>query len=433
MRDFKPAPLDFAGYRAAATDAPTLLKLSNAERTGPLIPVAHVTVRDLLGYGAEILQPPSNLRATPDRQTPRLSAAEAQELAGIVRAERQRTATEQAREALDPAAFKNADEFWARLESIRQRSAQHDRTSAAVAASMRQWLEAARAFIKAYPQDPRRWDAKVTAITIQMQLAQFPGGDSAAATPKADELTAILEAPDATASAKGEAAYLQVLLKTREVQPNAPHTFLPFHRAADDFLANHGTHARAPEVAGMQMQLLGLRDGPGADNVLNKLAAHPNKQIAEAAKQTLANRERMAKLRSKPIELKVPTTDGKEIDFAKLRGKVVLLDFWASWCGPCMTELPNVVKTYEALHEKGFEIVGISLDQDREAMDRALAKHKATWPQHFDGTGWKNQFAQRFGIRGIPAAWLFDKKGLLRETELRGEELQAAVEKLLRE
>jgi len=350
-----------------------------------------------------------------------------------VRAERQRIATATAKDALDPAAFKNADEFWAHLEAIRERSAQRDRTSAQTAESMQQWLKAALIFIKDYPQDARRWDAKVIAMTIQMQLAQFPGGDSKGATPDPKELAAILDAPDATAAAKGEAAYLQLMLKTREVRPDAPHTFPPFHRAAEEYLTNYPTHPRAPEVAGMVMQLLQVRDQPGAENVLKRLATHGNDKIASAAKAALAHRERLAKLRSKPLELKVPTTDGNTIDFAKLRGKVVLIDFWASWCGPCVAELPNVVKTYEALHARGFEIVGISLDQDRDAMDRMLKKHNAAWSQHFDGTGWKNQFAQQFGVTGIPSTWLFDKKGVLRETELRGEELQAAVEKLLRE
>jgi hypothetical protein len=77
--------------------------------------------------------------------------------------------------------------------------------------------------------------------------------------------------------------------------------------------------------------------------------------------------------------------------------------------------------------------VGISLGQDKAAMEAAMKKHNMVWPQNFDGKGWQNEIATRFGIKSIPAAWLFDKKGMLRETSLRGEELTAGVEKLLKE
>jgi thiol-disulfide isomerase/thioredoxin len=131
--------------------------------------------------------------------------------------------------------------------------------------------------------------------------------------------------------------------------------------------------------------------------------------------------------------LKFTATNGTEVDLEKMRGKVILVDFWASWCGPCIGELPNVVATYKKLHDKGFEIVGISLDQDQGKMEEATKKLNMTWPQHFDGGGWQNKISTSFGIRSIPAAWLLDKKGMLRETNLRGEALGTAVEKLLAE
>ena len=109
------------------------------------------------------------------------------------------------------------------------------------------------------------------------------------------------------------------------------------------------------------------------------------------------------------------------------------MDFWASWCGPCIAEMPNVVATYKKLHDKGFEIVGISLDQEKDAMEAALKKQEMTWTQYFDGQGWQNKISTSFGIESIPAAWLLDKKGMLRETDLRGEDLGKGVEKLLAE
>jgi alkyl hydroperoxide reductase subunit AhpC len=95
--------------------------------------------------------------------------------------------------------------------------------------------------------------------------------------------------------------------------------------------------------------------------------------------------------------------------------------------------MPNVVGAYKKFHDKGFEILGISLDQDKAAMEGALKKHDMTWTQYFDGEGWKNKISSAFGITSIPAAWLIDKKGMLRETGLRGDALAAGVEKLLAE
>ncbi len=124
-------------------------------------------------------------------------------------------------------------------------------------------------------------------------------------------------------------------------------------------------------------------------------------------------------------------TAGKPLSVANYKGKVVLVDFWASWCGPCVAELPNVLKTYEKYHAKGFEIIGISLDRDEDAFKSFIKRKNMTWVQYFDGKGWESKLAGKYGVTSIPATYLLDAEGKIAGKNLRGEELEAAVAKIL--
>jgi thiol-disulfide isomerase/thioredoxin len=134
----------------------------------------------------------------------------------------------------------------------------------------------------------------------------------------------------------------------------------------------------------------------------------------------------------KPLPIKFTAIDGREVDLARLKGKVVLVDFWATWCGPCVFELPHVKEAYDRLHDKGFEVVGISFDKDKNTLEKFITERDMKWPQYFDGKVWSNDFGQKYGISGIPAMWLVDKKGNLRDMNARGA-LEEKVQKLLQE
>ena len=112
-----------------------------------------------------------------------------------------------------------------------------------------------------------------------------------------------------------------------------------------------------------------------------------------------------------PLDLKYTAVDGTAVDLAKLRGKVVLVDFWATWCPDCRKEVPDVVGTYKKYHNAGFEIAGVSLDKDKGKLLAYIKKNGMVWPQYFDGKGWDNQISKGFGIREIPTAWLVGKDG----------------------
>ena len=179
-----------------------------------------------------------------------------------------------------------------------------------------------------------------------------------------------------------------------------------------------------------EADVVGETDPAGAEKLLRAVAAGSDKRMAARAEQKLKSLQQAAELKSKPLDLKFTAVDGREVDLAKLRGKVVLLDFWATWCGPCMAELPEVIKTHEKFRDKGFEIVGISFDQDRTKLKEVTADRKMTWPQYFDGKGWENDLGARFGITSIPTMWLVDKTGHVVDTEAR-ENLAEKVGKLL--
>jgi len=159
------------------------------------------------------------------------------------------------------------------------------------------------------------------------------------------------------------------------------------------------------------------------DALVQKLAADPQPEVAALA-------TKLAALKSKPVHLRFIAVDGRHVDLASLRGKVVLIDFWATWCGPCVGEVPHVVEAYKKYQGQGFEIVGISLDQDKDALTAFTHDHGMTWPQYFDGKGWKNDISSGFGINSIPAMWLVDKHGMLATMNGR-DDLAGQVAKLL--
>jgi Thiol-disulfide isomerase and thioredoxins len=197
--------------------------------------------------------------------------------------------------------------------------------------------------------------------------------------------------------------------------------------------------AQATLMQGMlYIQVLG-DNAKGTEIIESLKAKYPGTKEAEAADQILASLKQeaeAAKVRASLVDgaafpaFEGTTLAGKPISLADYKGKVVLVDFWATWCGPCVAELPNLLSTYDAYHDKGFEIVGISLDRQKEDLEKFVAEKKVTWPQVFEQGA---ELAQKYGVRAIPTTYLLDREGNILASGLRGNALEETVRKAVGE
>lgn len=312
---------------------------------------------------------------------------------------------------------------------------------------------AAWAFITGHPDDPRRWHAALVLqqrrfhprFVISIDEAYPEGGEAAVQRDR-----------EAEAAFEARVAALEKDMRVAADLPDTVREQLEFGELMPQFYPafNAMREGREPELTtieqafrayltrwpesstgrGLLPTFVSLKTrtaaAPSELEVLQTFADSPNRH----AREYVQDRLRFFTLREQPFELAFTALDGREVDLRRLRGKVVLLDFWATWCGPCIAELPHLRKVYADYHEHGFEIIGVSLDaeRDRDKFRRLVEAESLTWPQRFEGLGWQDPLVARYTISGIPAMLLLDQDGMLISTNARGEALEREVRRLLK-
>lgn len=153
-------------------------------------------------------------------------------------------------------------------------------------------------------------------------------------------------------------------------------------------------------------------------------------QVATYAQNKLNKLKKFA-LGAVAPDISLPNTNGKAVNLSSLKGKYVLIDFWAAWCGPCRQENPNIVAAYNKFKNKGFEIYGVSLDDNKEKWLNAIEKDKLTWINVSDLGGWQSSAAKLYNVTAIPKNFLLDKQGKIIAKNLRGKALEDKLKELM--
>jgi peroxiredoxin len=167
------------------------------------------------------------------------------------------------------------------------------------------------------------------------------------------------------------------------------------------------------------------------DSIYQELDAQIRKSFFGEKIQNILAKLKLTAIGNPAPEFTCTDLNGKPVSLSSFKGKYVLLDFWASWCGPCRRENPTIAKAYHKFHDRGFEIFGVSLDDTREDWLQAIKKDALDWTQVSDLKGWKADAAALYGVNAIPMNYLLDKNGIIVAKGLRGDELNDKLQELL--
>jgi peroxiredoxin len=262
------------------------------------------------------------------------------------------------------------------------------------------------------------FDAKVTGSKTQDEYQQFLDENKPLSDSYAD-----LYAQYQAANQNGDVA------KVAEIEKSASDIEKQMTGLQKKFVADHPSSYVSPAILS---SLSYEMDGEELDSVINKFDA----KIAELP-QVKTLKERAEAMKAVSVGKKAPDftmndVNGNPVSLSsRIGSKLLLIDFWAAWCGPCRQENPNLVKVYNTFNKSGFEVLGVSLDQRKEDWVKAIADDKLTWTHVSDLQYWNNAAARLYAVNAIPANFLLDQNGTIIARNLRGEDLYNKVNEIL--
>jgi thiol-disulfide isomerase/thioredoxin len=285
------------------------------------------------------------------------------------------------------------------------------------------------------PDDKFHTEASKLKLESLMMLSRT--GDEKAAADMATFATSLLESPNVELAK--EARRLLLVSDAQQMFSSRSFEAAPaIIKKAVDLVAADPDDV---QTAMLSMQLANaLEQVPGGEKLsvaayeaLGPLFAKSTKPQVKQMGESFAGKLRLLSLPGKPMEIKGTLVDGTAFNAKTLAGKVVLVDFWATWCGPCVAEIPNMLEQYKKYHDKGFEIVGISLDDDREALTKFIADKEIPWPILHEKAEGGNPLATFYGITGIPQFILIGRDGNVVTLDARGEKLGERLAELFKD
>ena len=285
---------------------------------------------------------------------------------------------------------------------------------------------------KKYPKSKELDEARLHGIVASMELGRIMHDPKMGE--KVEQIAKKVLASNAPPFLKLNADAYTVLLKVRPIRTSATQPVTTIDdKAAEKIILDMTNRYKNTKVR-LDALLIGMQlaDLQGLDTLITRLEDTVLKEFPQHTIAQRIRKRRELSMVGKEFTASLTKLDGKKLNLPKdLLGKVVVIDFWATWCRPCVTEIPHMKELYNKYKSKGVEIVSISLDKDKSRLEKFISQHKITWIQTFTGKGWEDPTARKYNINAIPSIWVIGKDGKVVSDRARGR-LAKVIERALK-